>query len=98
MLEMTDAIGTSADKLLNFYRLVHFSMRNWLEIEGSLVHWINVALSRLEEALSLPEDVGQERNIWRSCVPHVHDVLELKAIKRGVDNISLLLYKYGRCQ
>jgi hypothetical protein len=100
-----DAIGTlsaysfvsrrSATNSLDIHRLVHLATRNWLRREESLAKWTAQAVTRLGEVF--PDDVHENRSVWRLYLPHAQYVLESSFNEDGVEEKSILLWKFGMC-
>ncbi|KAK6084211.1 hypothetical protein SCUP234_03540 [Seiridium cupressi] len=100
-----EAIGTlqgysfiakrSADSAISIHRLVHLATRNWLRKEGLLPDWTGRVISRLAEVLS---DVGHNnREVWRSYMPHAYYALGPDLGSEGDQNRLDLLWGYGMC-
>ena len=100
-----DAIGTlsaysfvsrrSATNSLDIHRLVHLATRSWLRREESLAKWTAQAVTRLCQVF--PDSDHKNRSVWRHYLPHVQYVLESGFIKDGVEEKSILLWKFGMC-
>ena len=100
-----DAIGTlsaysfvtrrSATNSLDIHRLVHLATRNWLRREESLAKWTAQAVTRLGEVF--PDNDHENRSVWRLYLPHAQYVLESSFNEDGVEEKSVLLWKFGMC-
>jgi hypothetical protein len=57
------------------HRLVQLSTQRWLELEGSLLKWQEIALARVSECC--PVDCGYESwTTWETLYPHIRVVLQ----------------------
>jgi hypothetical protein len=100
-----DALGThsaysfvsrrSATNSLDIHRLVHLATRNWLRREESLAKWAAQAVTRLGEVF--PDNDHENRSVWRLYLPHAQYVLESSSSEDGVEEKSILLWKFGMC-
>jgi len=100
-----DAIGTlsaysfvsrrSATNSLDIHPLVHLATRNWLRREESLAKWTSQAVTRLGEVF--PDNDHENRSVWRLYLPHAQYVLESSFNEDGVEEKSVLLWKFGMC-
>ena len=100
-----DAIGTlsaysfvsrrPATNSLDIHRLVHLATRSWLRREESLAKWTAQAVARLGEVF--PDNDHENRSVWRLYLPHAQYVLESSFNEDGVEEKSVLLWKFGMC-
>jgi tetratricopeptide (TPR) repeat protein len=63
----------TGESSLDLHRLVHASTRNWLQKQGLLRQWTQVAIKRLFEVF--PNSNHGSRSKWRRLLPHAKFVL-----------------------
>jgi tetratricopeptide (TPR) repeat protein len=100
-----DAIGTllgysfitrrSTDMAFDLHRLVHLATRNWIRKEGQIALLTEKAIVRLGDVF--PDSSHENRNLWRTYLPHVRCVLESDVINKDWESRINLLWKYGSC-
>jgi tetratricopeptide (TPR) repeat protein len=80
---------------LDLHRLVHLSMLNWLRKEKLLSHSTEGVIKRLEEVF--PDELYENRNVWRSYLPHARYVLESDLVDQTWQSRINLMWKCGQC-
>lgn len=100
-----DAIGTlsaysfitrrSEASSIDLHRLVHLTIRNWLQNENKLVEWSSRAVARLAEVS--PHHENMNRALWRMYLPHARYVLESGVVAKDDTSRIDLEFKLAMC-
>jgi tetratricopeptide (TPR) repeat protein len=86
-------IKRSEKMVFDLHRLVHLATRSWLQKEGALYQWSQVAIERLDELF--PDDEHQNRAQWRVLLPHAAYTLRLDIVAQDNSRRLDLAWKYA---
>jgi hypothetical protein len=78
----------------DLHRLVHLVTRSWVKKEGTLSHWGQAAIGRLDELF--PDDEHQNRAQWRVLLPHAAYALRLGIVAQDNSRRLDLAWKYAK--
>lgn len=87
----------AAPASLDMHRLVHLTIRSWLQREGDLQRWQSRAMARLESVLPLNDYADGAH--WRRYIPHAAYMLNdpTATVDRYASSRAGLERKYGMC-
>lgn len=86
---------TTGERSFDMHRLVHLASTWWLEGHGQRRAWADTAFARLEKLV--PDGVYENKERWKSYLPHVMHVVRLDGLVKKTDRATLL-HRLGRCQ
>ena len=82
-----------AESALDVHRLVHLTIRGWLQEQQWLQKWTEKAIRHLLEAF--PDNEYGNSSKWRRLLPHVKYVLSSDLIKQDHEERSDLVWRYA---
>ncbi|KAM7211693.1 HET domain containing protein, partial [Rhypophila decipiens] len=86
-------IKRPASSAVELHRLVHLTIRNYLQERGLFHQWNQEAISILAE--TFPSASHENRSKWRRLLPHAKYALADSSVEQGSDSTISLAVKYA---
>ncbi|KAK4207083.1 hypothetical protein QBC37DRAFT_456588 [Rhypophila decipiens] len=86
-------IKRPASSAVELHRLVHLTIRNYLQERGLFHQWNQEAISILAE--TFPSASHENRSKWRRLLPHAKYALANSSVEQGSDSTISLAVKYA---
>ena len=79
----------------DLHRLVHLAMRNWLQEQGLISHWIDLGIQHFATIFPNSEN-WEEREIWQQYLPHASRIASSTHAEES-KNCYVLYLNIGNC-